>query len=80
MARLWPESTIQKTRQQLLMRRYHASNGKVMFHRTSGERHFIYESELDHYILRMRDPRNSSQYVQYRDVDELLRDGWALLG
>ncbi len=80
MTQIWPESTVQKTRSLIMTKKYRASNGKVMFQHVSRKRGFIYEAELNRYELRMRDIKKSNEYVQYRDVDELLRDGWALLG
>ncbi|MDX8393965.1 MAG: hypothetical protein R8K21_05185 [Mariprofundales bacterium] len=74
----WSEAIIEKTRSALQDMRIAPRNGKVFFKNTSGTRHFVYESELEKQLLRLRCVKNSGTYMHYETINDLLLAGWAL--
>lgn len=78
MSELWPETTVEKSRLTIQESRYLRRNGKVMFKNMAGTVHFIYESEMDNSLYRLRCVKNSGPYTAFETAEDLLEAGWIL--
>lgn len=78
MSEKWSEMMLEKSRLTIEMERYLSLNGKIIFKKTDGTRHFIYEAEMDKTLYRLRCMKNSHTFNHFETLDELFDAGWIL--